>query len=299
MSIFTREQLDSRNIILQSQKLFGSFLDRYSINKIIQLFDNTRNIPKIVKYVEAERLAMGLKTTNIHIKSELDIHNKDDITLHMRVMKNNKELLHLSMHFYVKSLTPQESGVLHFYKNIYRKTNENKSKKALRQYNKQFYALILVHQPEGKQNSLEFSVVDEYTMPGVHYIQTFDNIKTQKDMDNVLQQEMDAIIRVLNRIFDETQPEYYVGKTKTTIQNTESDIINTHKSPLDIHLKTNYVLENINKFTNHVTRKNKGSAFFPKATNEPLLSNTAVKKTKRNNRRTTRKIQRPLNMNNW
>jgi hypothetical protein len=58
---------------------------------------------------------------------------------------------------------------------------------------------------------------------------------------------MDVIISVLNRLFDEDD-EYYIGNNSIVYP---------------IHNKTNLVLNNINKHTTILTRKNKGKFLYP------------------------------------
>jgi hypothetical protein len=70
---------------------------------------------------------------------------------------------------------------------------------------------------------------------------------------------MDVIINVLNRLFDEDD-EYYIGNNSTLYP---------------IHKKTNLVLNNINKHTTIITRKNKGTFLYPKSisTESPININ--------------------------
>lgn len=286
MSSYTSTQLNDRRKILQSQTLFFNFLDRYIVNNIAQLFDTSSNA-KIIKYLEAERNNMGLSNNDITFKSEIHGENINNSTLHLGIIKDNIELLHLSIHFSVSTLKPSKTGVIHFVKDIYYNQNMSTSER------KKIYALISVHHPKGKSNSLEFTIADGYTTPNIKYNQYFNNIKTQEEMDIILQQEMTAIINVLNRIFDEEQPDYYIGNP-----NIINKQMNKHKNnnilikPLDIHLKTNNVLQNINKYTKHVTRKNKGFTFLPKVTNDPPIPYI---RNRGSIKRSTRKIPRKVN----
>lgn len=54
---FTKEELEKRNIIMQSQLLLGNFLNVDIINRLIHLFDKHTSIngtPKIHNYIENE-----------------------------------------------------------------------------------------------------------------------------------------------------------------------------------------------------------------------------------------------------
>ena len=68
---YTPEQLHKRKLILQSQLLFGKFLDTHIISKLVDLFNDNKNYTtqQITKYIEDERKAQKLNSTNVEIKS--------------------------------------------------------------------------------------------------------------------------------------------------------------------------------------------------------------------------------------
>jgi len=119
--------------------------------------------------------------------------------------------------------------MIHIYKNIYKQLNKKINKKLL-------YALISVEQPSNKPNSLVFSIDDGYNTPSVENAELY---------DPEIQSEMNVIITVLNRIFDEDNNDYYIGNTNTSYINLN---------------KVNAVLNNINKHTIYFTRKNYGKS---------------------------------------
>jgi hypothetical protein len=157
MSRYTQTQLNERSKIIESQKLFGNFLDADIINKLVYLFDNTYNNSidkndKIKKYIEDERKKQGLDNTNVLIKSEVYGYDDDNSTLHLSIKKNNTDFIHLTIHISPADLPPQYSTMIHISKDIYKKrSNLTVSKKTM-------YALISVQQPTGKPNSLEFLI---------------------------------------------------------------------------------------------------------------------------------------------
>ena len=67
-----------------------------------------------------------------------------------------------------------------------------------------------------------------------------------------LQKEMNVIITVLNRLFDEDNDMYYIGS--------ESRIYSVHN-------QTNNTLNVINRYNNHYTRRNKGKKLYPPFSN--------------------------------
>lgn len=99
---YTQTQLDDRSKIIQSQDLFGKFLDADIINKLIHLFDikntNVGKNDKIIKYIEDERRKQELDNTNILIESEVYGYDKQNSTLYLSIKKNNKDFIHLTIH---------------------------------------------------------------------------------------------------------------------------------------------------------------------------------------------------------
>jgi hypothetical protein len=227
----------TRNDIIKSQIHFGNFLNADIINKLIHLFDEKYNNyvnknHKITKYIENERKIEGLDSNNVKILSYVYGETKENSTLFLQIKKNNKDFIHLTIHLIPRNLNPDLAGIIHIDKNIYKIKSKNKIK------NKS-YALIYVNRPINKQRSLEFSIADGYTTLGVTNANKY---------DSEIQKEMNIIITVLNRLFDEDNQEYYIGN---------KNII------YPIHNKTNLVLNNINKHTSLITRKNKGIKMYP------------------------------------
>jgi hypothetical protein len=67
---------------------------------------------------------------------------------------------------------------------------------------------------------------------------------------------MKAIIDVFNKLFDETNKEFYIG--------------NPQNNYLNIHPNTNNILNNINLHSKYTSRKNKGVPIFS-SSNKPLI----------------------------
>jgi hypothetical protein len=270
MSLYTQEQLLQRKAIFQSQKLLWNLLDSDTINNLIRIFDIRNNVSsktKLETYIEEERSRQGLDNTNITIKSEVYGENTNDSTLIIDIQKDNKKFLHLSIHLSPQSLKPQNTGVLHIVKNIY---NDEQpaipSKKSVKRLKA---ALISVQQPVEKPKSLIFTLADGYTTsPKIQYTNLYDPL---------LQKEMDVILTVLNRLFDE-EDEYYIGNTTGFIP---------------YHNKSSPVLQNMNVHTTHVTRKNRGKGIIPFLKNgfHSVIRRRPYQKTprKRNSKRITRK----------
>ncbi len=84
---------------------------------------------------------------------------------------------------------------------------------------------------------------------------------------------MDVIIAVLNRLFDENNTELYVGKKQNMFE---------------IHNRTNNILNKINQYSKHVSRKNKGTYIIQPSKNLPFILN----KTNYNNMKTIRQTRK-------
>lgn len=226
---------NSKHNILQSQKLFWKCLDSNTTNKLIQLFDleSSNSGNKIAKYIEDERLSQGLDYDNVTIKSYAYGYEKQEPSLLIDVLKNGKGFLHITLHLCPRSFEPRGSGPIHFRKNAYSVTHPIISKKGQ-------YISIFVQQPLGKPNSLHFSVED-----------TSSSGKHPKDSE--LQKEIDIVLTVLNRLFDEDNKEFYIGN---------NDVL------IPVHEKLNNVLKNINTFKNNVTRKDFGTRILPLSNNK-------------------------------
>jgi hypothetical protein len=234
MAVYSPDELYKRSIVLESHKELGNYLNADIINRLIHLFDNSivNGNPKIIRYIANERNIRGLDDS-ITITCSVHFSKRFGYTLILDIKKNNRSIIHLTIHLVLHQLNPQNTGMIHFGKNIYNGKN-TRSKKI------KSYAIILVEPVLGKPNSLHFSIGDGYNTP---------HVKNANVYDPIIQQEMDVIITVLNRIFDENNNEFYIGKPRESFYN--------------IHLTTNSILENMNKHTNIVTRKNKGHMMLP------------------------------------
>lgn len=153
--------------------------------------------------------------------------------MYLGINKNNKDFVHVTFHLSPKLLDPEKAGAIHMTKNIY--TVKKKDTKR---------SLIWINIPDGKPKSLEFSMEKGYN--------TTDGENTAPIHDPKLKAEMDVIITVLNRIFDEDNKEYYIGN--------KNNVIHVHKN-------TNTVLGILNNHTPLITMKHKGNRMLSKSNN--------------------------------
>ena len=259
MVIYSKTQINKRHLFIQSQKLFWSFLDSTMINKLIHLFDKTseNSKVKIVNYIENERKVQGLNSSDISVSSEVYGQTKNNSTLRLDIKKNNKEFLHLTFHLSPDSFDAKHNGPIHFFKNVYRIKGTDKQQLSNK---KCLYSIISIMQPVKKSNSLEFSIANGCTTNGVQNASKY---------DPELQQEMNVIIRVLNRMFDEDNHDFYIGN--------EDNLFPIHKN-------TNTILDNINRRSNSIPLKNKSARMYPPFNNNlnAIKSYKSVRKTQKN-----------------
>jgi hypothetical protein len=276
MSRYSNEELYKRNKIIKSQLLLGNFLNVDIINKLIHLFDETsiNSTPKIKNYIVNERKLRGLDNY-ITVTSEVYGTDMNNSTLHLQLKKDGNDFIHLSIHLVMQKLEPHNSGMIHIAKNIYKKKNI-RSKKI------KSYAIILVEQRPDKPNSLHFSIGDGYITP---------HVKNANIYDPLIEQEMDVIITVLNNIFDEDKPEFYIGIKH---RNNKHYVNNNYKL-YEPHKIINTILENMNTHSIIKTRNNKGRKMLPIFDNNTyfVLNNTIYKRLhkKYGKRVTSKKIR--------
>lgn len=280
MSVFTPNELNSRKHIIDSHIYLGKFLTANIVNKLIYLFNANDNANNIIKYIKDERNMRKLNN-DINIISDAYGENNNP-TLYLGIIKDNKELLHLTIHLAIRNLNPEHSGIIHISKNIYKSQFSRKNPRQ-----KKLYALINIKQPTNKLNSLKFSIANGYNTK---------NINTAYLYDTELQQEMDVIIAVLNRLFDETNTRCYIGdsrgKTSALSTNFADSDINTYNQIIPINNKTNKFLTSLNTATNHISRKNKGYFLMPSLINYPITKLKPHKQHKINTRKTYTRKQR-------
>lgn len=245
--------------IIRSHKLFINYLNSDIVNKLIQLFDNDikrSTDKKIINYIEDERHIQGSNRPNIRYESKVDLQKSTDPTLILEMIKNNTVIFHFTIHLAITSMKPKKAGIIHIRKNIYDSVPGTIRKKV-------GYARILVTTPLNKPYSLHFSFEDNrYIHIDNCLKQTEFKINTElykniEECENEIQKEMNIVLNVLNKLFDEDNTEYYIGN-------------NHNLAP--IHNKTNTILNQMNKETRHATRKNKGVLMGPFMNNSAEIS---------------------------
>lgn len=261
MNSYSNNIILRRTKILQSHVLFGRFLTMYRVNSLACVFDDeyTDGIDDTYKmsiYVEQERHKRHLSNSNVQITGEVYKH-RNNFTLFLSIKKNNNDFIHLSIHLNPNELNPKKEGMIHFVKDIYTIYD---GKKKIQQY-----ALISVD--HSSSNSLHFAIATGYNTPGVYNASIY---------DHELQQEMDVIIAVLNRMFDEYDNELYIGKSSTFYS---------------IHHKTNSILSSINYYTKIYNRTNKGNMAIPFISNAPFTIKTPPSQIRKKPTQLTRKKQ--------
>ena len=279
-SMYSNRNLQHRSDILESQLLLIRFLTADIMNNLVHLFskDCCKNRDKhitIAQMIKDERAHQNL-TDDVTILSHAykDAIRNGSSNIVLDIHKYGKKFVHLTIHLSPNSLHPKDAGLLHFLKDIY-------TKRITSRKDERHYALIKVEQP--RPNSLHFSIGDGYHTPGA---------KNAMKYDREVQQEMDVVIAVLNRLFDSSD-EYFIGHVRN--------------APIEIINRTNELLKNMNQHSKLATRKNKGKMMGPTWNNTPYgnmlsvqngLQHSMVSRSHNVNRRSTRKISKKKHNNN-
>jgi hypothetical protein len=246
----------SKSSIIQSHRLFENILDKQIINALVYLFNkNNKTDNNIAKYVDEERKNNKLNTMNVTYLYEVYGENTDNSTLYLGIIKNRIDFIHLTIHLSIKTLENHSVGMIHISKDIYPKgkyKNRNTGKKM--QKPKPPYAPIFVESPS--PHSLKFSIPEQYyTTPEIN----------APIYDTEIKEEMDAIITVLNRLFDEHNKQYYIGNRMNNGFDPEKTYLPFNKN------KINSVLANMNRHTNIIGRKNQGQFMYPPFVNNEVI----------------------------
>lgn len=236
--------------IVKSQTKFWDQIDSYIVNRLLHLFDMTSNNTvnnnnKLIYYIENERKLHGLDSSGVVVNTSIYIPDNNTVAdLYLNIYKNNKLFVYLTIHLHVSSLNSKHAGPIHIKKEIY---------KIEQQINK--YSRIRIIIPEYKQNSLQFLMEPGYN--------TTEDIYTNNH-DYELKQEIDVIISVLNKLFDEDNKEYYIGNNK--------DIMNIHKNTPNVLTKID-ILPTAKTIKPSQTQKYKSSI-----TQQPIVMKPIVKR---------------------
>ena len=231
--LYSNTNLQYRASIFDTHTLLINFLILDVMHSLVHLFDidcckgQHFTHKTITGFIEEERSKRGLNNVGVQIISIVEKKSNANSILMLKILKNGKLFVHLSIHLVSKRKDPSKDGMIHIMKDIYtvKRTCRNTDK---------YYALIRVEQPNPK--SLRFSIAWGYDTPDSPLASTY---------DIEVQQEMDVIITVLNKIFDADNEEYFVGSNEMRVM-------------LPIQNKTNILLNNMNANPNIATRKNVG-----------------------------------------
>lgn len=232
-------------LIIQSHRSLGPFLDRFMINRLNALFKNNG---RVTEFVKEERRRRGLDEANTTVESMVYGTDRNNSTFLLIIKRDGKEFIHLTIHLSPKELgfTIKSTGIVHIVKNIYNK-HVSRKKDYLA---KSTYA---VYQPQGKPHSLQFRIVERYTMPEIP--EKPKSVPMINQYDDEVKQEMDVLTSVLNKLFDEDDREHYVGDYDAVHHGSYN------KKANHVEANTNNILRNINLHSNAITRKNKGIYF--------------------------------------
>lgn len=241
--------------VTRTQYRLSNIFDRFVLNRLVSWFSNNG---KVTEFVRRVRRQMGLDEDNVTIESKVYGMEKNNSTLLLHIKKNEIPFIHLSIHLAPKYMYNEHSssGFVHIVKDIYMNYDINPYMECLI---KTVYGIL---QPEEKPHSLYFiPYLRKCTREQLHSISVHpsrnktDLIKAVDIYEDDIQQEMKVITTVLNKMFDEDDPEHYVGDYNA--------LHPYHPIQVDepIHPNTNAVLRNMNQRPKYIRRKNMGVYF--------------------------------------
>jgi hypothetical protein len=168
----------------------------HTINAMVYLFNpnNEDNVLNIGRYIQNERKRQIIDiNTTVRIISDVYDVGRGNPTLYLGIIKDGVEFIHLNFHLCVRSWEDHPAGLLHISKDIYPKNKCTKKSPC---------AMIFMKQD--LPDSIFFSIPSQYYHTDIEYPIYDDEIK----------KEMDVIITVLNRLFDEKNKRFYVGNNR-------------------------------------------------------------------------------------
>ena len=261
----------SRSDIIQSHRLMRKILNAHNINSLVYLFNinNKNEEHNIAKYIEDERNHMKLSSTNVRIKYYVKGFNTNKSMLIISIIKNKKEFVHLTIHLSLHTLHDNSMGMIHFSKDIYpEKMYTNRNTGIIGNNPNHPYAPIYVKYPT-LSKSLIFSVPERYY--------TTVEVKNPK-YDAELRQEIDVILTVLNRLFDEHNKKFYIGNNMSNGFDPEKNYLPFNKNKID------KILMNVNKHRKIMTRTNRGIMMYPSFTHNNKIEMPIRRRTLKSKR---------------
>jgi hypothetical protein len=186
--------------------LFNFFKKSSNLDSLLIIFESSI----LSQYIQDERATRGFDTSNITIETAIYAEEKKNkSSLLLVIKKDGADLLHLAIQLAPNELNLKYSGMIYIYKSIHRILYPNST-------NEELYVPILVKQIPDKSQSLQFSINNPTT-----------NIHTDIQLDK----EIDVILTVLNRLFDETDEEYYININMSFTTHNKKNIIydNIHR----------------------------------------------------------------------
>ena len=242
--------------IANSHQHLGSFFDESILANLTHLFDANPiyNDPKhnIVAYIVNEHTKQQIPTNDLIISSVVHGISKGDPMLIAKIKYKNKPLVHFTIHLAPDRLNKSAHGMVHLVKNIYqnsRKYGTLKNRGRVR---------LFVSIPQNKPRSLHFTIMDGRNPPK----------KGNTTNDYIVQREMDILITVMNKIFDENDHYHYVGNFQLPGQMVNINVLPPIR-PYHTNMPT--IAQQINTYGLAITRKNKGAPYVIPAVDPSLL----------------------------
>ena len=113
---YSQENLDRRTGVIDGQKRLIEFLDADKFNRLVHLFDekvdnNADGEKHIIKFIQKERQSRGLSEDGVTMYSMVYGEHANNSTLHVTIVKDTIDYLHLSIHLSPIKLIPKAQGL--------------------------------------------------------------------------------------------------------------------------------------------------------------------------------------------
>jgi hypothetical protein len=259
--------------IVNSHALFGSGFDEGSVNNFIGSFrEENQPTPtdpaphSITAYImkehdEQQKLKNGITVTSLVKGFQMhEINEDNDPMCIVKILYNNKNLIHLTIHLAPTRLFPYEHGMIHIVKDCYKSRRK-------RIFSPMVTMRIHVSTPLNKPLSKHFTLIDD-THPIYGHA-------GDAATENRIKEESDILIGVLNKMFNQDEPFYYIGHPQGNMVNLNNQTATPAfpKQPI-----TDLILNQMNRPAVKFSRKNKGTQLtstfgpYPKYMYDPLPS---------------------------
>jgi hypothetical protein len=235
--------IQQRRRIHRSHLLLSRFMSLHTINQLLHIFDpiilnDDVTTHHIRKYILNENTKQGINMNKRNLSISTVVSDPaNNPTCIAKILYHGRPFLHLSIHLAPTDKEIDNHGMIHLVKDYYCVGRKVMPIGECR-------VRIKVTSIDDKPGSLSFELNDDIPPPA----------DADTSMEPIMKTEMDILMTVLNRLFNQNEPWYYVG----TAMPTNHKLVNMNKAAplLSHHPGTNPSAMRINGLM--IPRKNTG-----------------------------------------